>query len=425
MRRAFVTTASITDARKTSLPIDSKVPWEWEEKPSRGFFFESFVFGPWARTAEERVTLTIVAFTCLCNIGWVASYLLCGLWRSSAAAAVYFALSLANAFLLRTYSSTLFLHAQGALVFLCAGAVHWLGGGFAPTRGVIMWTVLAPLLDVLTNTVPSFKALGLWIASMIGLYTFGLGSPFVDTPEVAPEVFWLLNLLTPLVLSVGVVGMLNRQLQIEKERYRALLCNVMPPIVANRVLANPALQVAHEFSQASVVFIDVVHFTQWAQEVDASRLVSVLSDLFTLFDGLALRNGVEKIKTIGDCFLGAVGVPEQTTGALCASRISRCALDCVAALPEFNARHGTHLAVRVGIATGCLVGGVIGRTRIQFDIWGNCVNLASRVEGSSDTNRVSVCEKTRHLIGDQFECEDRGFVPLKGLGPTRLYYLVN
>jgi adenylate cyclase len=201
-----------------------------------------------------------------------------------------------------------------------------------PSRGVLMWSVLAPLLEVITTQLPSYLILAVWIGCISTIYNLDIENPFAKLPEESPDVFWLLNLMLPLALVVFVVGTLNRQLQLEKMRYRALLCNMMPRLVADRLLQYPKALIAHEFSHASVMFIDLVQFTQWTQQVCPSRLVSVLSDLFTLFDGIALQNGVEKIKTIGDCFLAAVGVPEQINSVAGANRMCKCALECVAAL---------------------------------------------------------------------------------------------
>jgi class 3 adenylate cyclase len=163
---------------------------------------------------------------------------------------------------------------------------------------------------------------------------------------------------------------------------------------------------------------DIVGFTTWAQRASPDRVVAMLDDLFTRLDDIAAEHGLEKIKTIGDSYMAVAGAPEpRDDHAAAAIEFARAMIDVVAD------RHGeddADLEVRIGIASGPVVGGVIGRQRLLFDLWGDTVNLASRMESSGVPGRIQVAETTRNLLADRYDFERRE-VDVKGFGRLTTY----
>jgi class 3 adenylate cyclase len=170
-----------------------------------------------------------------------------------------------------------------------------------------------------------------------------------------------------------------------------------------------------------VLFADLVGFSALANHTDAQELVSVLNDLFSRFDRLAGRLGLEKIKTIGDCYLVVGGLPEPR--ASLAADCAEMGLAMLAALADLNRDRGLALAVRIGMNSGPVVAGVIGSRKFTYDLWGATVNLADRVQSSGVPNRVNVSASTRELLQDKFRLTERGTVECKGVGRIATYLL--
>ncbi|HKB28265.1 MAG TPA: adenylate/guanylate cyclase domain-containing protein, partial [Candidatus Limnocylindrales bacterium] len=179
-------------------------------------------------------------------------------------------------------------------------------------------------------------------------------------------------------------------------------------------------RIAESYPATTVVFADIVGFTPWAQRTGPDRLVTLLDDLFRRFDLRAAELGVEKIKTVGDAYMAAAGAPvPRGDHAEAALTFARAMLGEVASWREAN---DLALQVRVGLASGAVVGGVIGHRRIVFDLWGDTVNTAARMESSGVPGRIQLAESTRALLDGRYAVEARQ-VDVKGLGPMTTYLL--
>jgi class 3 adenylate cyclase len=179
---------------------------------------------------------------------------------------------------------------------------------------------------------------------------------------------------------------------------------------------------ADRFEEVTVLFADLKGFTPLASTTPAPRLVEILNRLYREIDGLAAELGVEKIKTIGDAYMAAAGVPEATPGhAAAAASLGLAMLEAVA---RVNQELGLELQLRVGLHTGPAVAGVIGTHKFAYDLWGDAVNTASRMESHGVAGRVHLSEETRARLGDAFQVEERGEIEVKGKGPMRTYLLV-
>jgi class 3 adenylate cyclase len=203
----------------------------------------------------------------------------------------------------------------------------------------------------------------------------------------------------------------------ENER---LLLSILPAPVAARLMSSPD-SIADHFPQASVLFADLVNFTVLSGDMAPQPLVAMLDEIFTEFDALAARHRVEKIKTIGDCYMAVCGVPEPRPDH--AAALADLALEMVAAMQQFNRSHGTALQLRLGLHTGPVVAGVIGRSKFIYDLWGDTVNTASRMESTGVADRIQVTEAMQQTLAAQFELEARGEVEVKGKGRLRTWFL--
>lgn len=210
-------------------------------------------------------------------------------------------------------------------------------------------------------------------------------------------------------------------LEEERNRADALLRNILPLTIAER-LKGGAPRVVEYHDEVSVLFADVSGFTQLASELSPERLIEMLEALFRSFDELAELHGVEKIKTVGDAYMAAAGVPLPAIDH--AERVASLALAMVAACDHLGKKTGLLLQLRVGIHSGSAISGVIAQKKFAYDLWGDTVNTASRLESHSVAGRIQVTEETRARLAHRFEFEQGGSLYLKGKGQMTGYFLI-
>ena len=206
----------------------------------------------------------------------------------------------------------------------------------------------------------------------------------------------------------------------EQEKSELLLLNILPVAISER-LKGGEHRCADSHANVSVLFADLVGFTKMSQGMTAGQLVEVLHNLFSEFDQLVEQAGLEKIKTIGDCYMLAGGLPEARNDH--AKAVVATALLMLEAMARFNEAHNTDLMMRIGIHSGPVVAGVIGKHKFTYDLWGNSVNVASRMESSGTPGRVHISAQTAELLGNDFALESRGLVQAKGLGEVATFYV--
>jgi adenylate cyclase len=210
------------------------------------------------------------------------------------------------------------------------------------------------------------------------------------------------------------------ELRVEKGKTEALLLNILPGTIVSRIRKGD-IAIADSFPDATILFADLVDFTSLANKCSPARIVELLNTLFSAFDALAKRLKLEKIKTIGDAYMVAGGIPEESPGHALA--IADMALGMIDAVRETGKHFGEALEARIGIHSGEVVAGLIGQHRSIYDVWGDTVNTASRLESSGLPNRIQVSEATYQRVRDAFHCELRGPVALKGKGTMLTYFL--
>ena len=206
----------------------------------------------------------------------------------------------------------------------------------------------------------------------------------------------------------------------EREKSERLLLNILPSAIAGR-LKGGEKSIANGHATVTVMFADLCGFTALSRKTSPADLVSMLNGIFTAFDHIVEEHGVEKIKTIGDCYMLVGGIPLHRDDH--AAAVAECALEMIAALEAINRANGTELQMRVGIHTGPVVAGVIGKIKFTYDLWGDTVNVASRMESSGQPGRIHLSEQTAEQLQGRFLLEDRGFVECKGLGAVKTFFL--
>jgi class 3 adenylate cyclase len=208
----------------------------------------------------------------------------------------------------------------------------------------------------------------------------------------------------------------ERQLGQERERSDGLLLNVLPQVVVDQLKASSGRRIAEAFDEVTVIFVDAVGSTQQAARSSPDAFARALDELFGRFDDIAVRHGLEKIKTIGDAYMAVAGVPIPMADH--AGAAVEMALDVLREAGEVAWPSGEPIAVHVGVASGPAVAGVIGRRKFAYDLWGDTVNLASRLEESCEAGTVLVSESTAERLGDRYELAPTRTFELKGKGPT-------
>ena len=296
-------------------------------------------------------------------------------------------------------------------------------GGLAPSSGVILWSLLAPLGAVVFDRPSRAWA---WFAAFLVLLLVTVplaeARPEAELPRGAVLTFAVLNVAAVSLVAFTLVLTFARQREAAQGRVESLLLNILPDEIAQRLQVRPET-IADHFEEASILFADVVDFTPMSSRLHARELVDLLDRLFSSFDELVDYHGVEKIKTIGDCYMVAAGVPRPRPDHAhslvgLALEMRECAKACLPARGEGDLR------LRIGISSGPVVAGVIGRRRFIYDLWGDTVNMASRMESHGTPDEIQITRSTWELVRDDFVTERRGLVAVKGKGEVETWYLV-
>ena len=361
---------------------------------------------------------------------WGTLYLVVGT-PAGVAAYLYFLVSLAAIVIFsRTRDATTFLRIELVDILVAPTLSMVLVGGFLASGGVGLWGILAPLGALVFEGVRS--GLRWFVAFVIVFLASGIAGEITGGISELPGWFQT----TMIALNVTVAGAIlftllavfaqQREdaltaLRSEQAKSESLLLNILPRSIAERLKDDNAT-IADQFEAASILFADVVDFTPFSERLPAGEVVGILDHLFTHFDVLADRYGLEKIKTIGDCYMVAAGVPTPRPDH--AQALALMALDMREAMRESDEVAHFGLELRIGVNSGPVVAGVIGRKRFLYDLWGDAVNTASRMESHGTPGQIQVTASTRELLVDDFELEPRGTVTIKGKGAIETWYLI-
>jgi guanylate cyclase len=345
---------------------------------------------------------------------------------------VYFAISVASLVVFartKNFHSLLMVQLLDILVAPTAGG-QMLVGGFLPSGAVGLWGILAPLGALVFLEVR--RAVRWFVAFLVVFLLTGILGELLfadaDLPTWFTSTMLALNVCGAGAIAFTLLAFFANQrnaalqaLRAEQEKAEALLVNVLPSSIAERLKAD-GHRIADHFAEASILFADVVDFTPLAQRLSPAEMVGILDQLFSRFDELTELHGLEKIKTIGDCYMAVAGVPDPRPDH--ARKAALLALDMRAMLATSVVAGLPGLELRIGINSGPVVAGVIGRKRFLYDLWGDAVNIASRMESHGTPGEIQITRATFELVQDEFVCRQRGTIPVKGKGQMETWYLV-
>jgi adenylate cyclase len=383
------------------------------------------------RRSQKALLVTISALILPIAALWGALYLAFGS-PIGVVPFVYFAILLgAIVVFSRTRDFDLLLRV-GQLDILLAPTLSMIPlGGILRAGGVGIWGILAPLAALVFKDVRS--AVKWYVAWLVMFLGSGVAGAIIG-PVWEPVPTWFTTTMLALNIAVGgtmvftllaVFASQRRRalaaLRVEQAKAENLLLNILPRPIAEKLKAE-SQPIADQFESASILFADVVDFTPWSEGLPPAEVVGYLDRLFSHFDELAEQHGLEKIKTIGDCYMVAAGVPTPRRDH--ARALALMGLDMLQATTKADAIAHLGLELRVGINSGPVVAGVIGRKRFLYDLWGDAVNTASRMESHGTPGRIQITRATYELLADEFECEPRGPIPVKGKGEIEAWYLV-
>jgi len=376
------------------------------------------------RVRKVSLTLAAVTVTALA-VFWVGTYLVLGLPVSAAIPFSYQVISIASlAWFARTKDERFFRSSQLLLMMLLPFLLQWSLGGYVASSAVSLWALVAALGALFffspREAIP-------WFMVFIALTVIsGLAEPFVAQraaaiPTAVATTFFVLNVAGVAVTSYLLLQYAIRARDAAMASSEALLLNVLPKSIAERLKRDTGT-IAESHDEVTVLFADVVDFTPFTQRTAADRVVGTLDEIFSAFDRLADRHGLEKIKTIGDAYMAASGLPAHRADH--AEAAAEMALEMLAEVDRLAAALGFELRLRIGMDSGPVIAGVIGRRKFIYDLWGDTVNTASRMESHGLPGRIQVTEATHRRLRSAYRFEDRGVIEVKGKGEMRAYLLL-
>ncbi|MCB1963253.1 MAG: adenylate/guanylate cyclase domain-containing protein [Rhodocyclaceae bacterium] len=426
--------------------------------PTDEFSFHSLSFSQRLRNAgarpgdseETRLAKSLLVFaTGLMSIAsgvWLVLYWLTGPQLSSTLPFLFQILLAANlAYYIHSGNFTWFRFSQFALFLFFPFVAQWSMGNFISGSGVILWGLMAPIGAVfvmgLRESLPWFFAY-IFFTALTGFFDYMLvdmGGSMDAATAVSLRtsvVFFALNFIA---ISAIVYAMLRfafeekarvqhkleeamALLTEEQGRSERLLLNILPDSVARR-LKTENQTVADDFYSVTVMFADIVNFTQLASGMSAQAVFAMLNTVFCHFDELVEKHGLEKIKTIGDAYMVAGGLDARCKDP-CA-RMADLALEMRDSLTALSTAAGMPLALRIGIGTGPVVAGVVGKKKFIYDLWGDTVNMASRLAGDSNPNAIQCDRRTHMHLERRYRFDERTSLRLKGKGEVIVYRLTS
>jgi len=380
-------------------------------------------------TTEEALRKeTLVLFASVITVlsfVWVTTYAALGLYLAAAIPLAYQLFSVANLALFAKRKRYRFFRTWAlALALVLPFLLQLSLGGFLPSSAVVLWSFTAPLGALLFSG--RTEAVRWFVGFVV---VVGLSAAFdplltsADIPAAIVIVFFALNILgvtgTAFFLLTYFVRERERAaalVAVERERSERLLLNVLPAPIAERLKAGES-PIADRAPEVGVLFADIVGFTPLSERMQPDELVRLLDEVFSLFDALVAKHGLEKIKTIGDSYMVASGLLDGD--AHHAEQLAWAALEMQHAISRKSP-----LEIRIGIDIGPVVAGVIGRQKFIYDLWGDTVNTAGRMEAQGVPGAIQVTERAYQRLMPAFDLEERGMIEVRGKGPMRTYLLV-
>lgn len=339
-----------------------------------------------------------------------------------------------------------------AMVFATIPLLHRFGGLIAPVTLILTTYVSLSLVCWYIGTGSGLALFFVVVAAaavlVLGIEHLALASilvaigaalvitlQFTIPPDTGVQPRWwnafgfVTSVICACIMSIAAVWYALSEIEraekateVEYQRSESLLANILPASIASRLKNQSTSVIADGYADASVLFADIVGYTEWASQTAPAQLVQFLNRLYTDLDRLVDDHGLEKIKTSGDCYIVVSGVPERRQDHLQA--LARLALSMAAAVDGLSDPRGHRLRLRIGLGAGPVVAGVVGTRKFFYDVWGDAVNVASRMESTGIEGKIQVPEVVHGRLKDHFVLEERGEVAVKGKGVMRTWFLI-
>jgi guanylate cyclase len=378
------------------------------------------------RRVEKFAIFLVASACCLAGVVWTAMYYVVFGPGFTTWLPLLFLVCVGSSLVIShlTRNHWIAVYSQIICIIYITALIQWSIGGAFESGLVMIWAFLGPLIALMFFSVRQsvgwllLYLLNITITLVFNDYFASHGQGVSD--EVSMFFFWM-NLSIASVVVFVFAGYFVISAVNEREKANRLLLNVLPKEIAP-ALKSGTRSIAEHYDSASVLFADIVGSTPLFSRLTPDEAVEWLNEVFSLLDTLVEQHGLEKIRTIGDSYMVAAGVPVPDRKH--AQAIGDFALEMMAALNQAPARNGQRLAFRVGINSGPLVAGVIGQSKFHYDLWGDTVNTASRMESHGQPGKVQVTQATYELLKDDFEFVARGPINVKGKDTMETYFLV-
>ena len=392
---------------------------------------------------EEKLSGDMLVFSTalmmVASMLWLAIYWSFGQRYSTLIPMVFLLASLCTiVFFLKTRQLALFCLMQLTLFLFTPFVLQWTMGNFVNSSGVSLWALLAPVGAIVIlgtrESVPWFVAY-IFMTAMSGMFDYVLqwDTKQLDMRTVA--VFFALNFVSISAMVYVLLWYFSREkiklreavdaqgraVSMEKELSDRLLLNILPEPIAIR-LKRQETNIADGHADVTVMFADIVNFTHMSEEMSPNETVHLLNDIFSEFDMLAEKHGIEKIKTIGDAYMAAGGLRNVTSQYVDA--MADMALQMQAFVARYTAPNGEKMSLRVGLATGAVVAGVIGRRKFSYDLWGDTVNVAARMSSEAHPGLIQVDAVTYRRLHNRYAFDEMQQIDVKGKGMMQVYNLL-
>jgi len=396
-----------------------------------------------AMSAEDKLSGDMLLFSTglmmFASVLWLAIYWSFGQRFSTLIPLTFQLVSVCTiVFYLKTRRLASFCLIQLSLFLFTPFVLQWSIGNFVNASGVSLWALLAPVGAIVImgtrESVPWFVAY-IFMTAMSGMFDYVLqwDVKLLDMKTVA--VFFVLNFVSISAMVYVLLWYFSREkgklrdaieqqshaVSAERDLADRLLLNILPEPIADR-LKRQETNIADGHADVTVMFADIVNFTQMSEEMSPNETVHLLNDIFSEFDNLVERYGIEKIKTVGDAYMAAGGLRHGSMNYVDA--MADIAIEMHAYVARYVAPTGTKLNLRIGLATGPVVAGVIGRRKFSYDLWGDTVNVASRMATEAQAGHTQVDLITFRRLHNRYRFDDAHQIQVKGKGPMQVYNLL-
>ncbi len=392
---------------------------------------------------EEKLAGDMLVFSTalmmVASMLWLAIYWGFGQRFSTLIPLIFLLTSLCTiVFFLKTRKLPIFCLSQLTLFLFTPFVLQWTMGNFVNSSGVSLWALLAPVAAIVIlgtrESVPWFVAY-IFMTAMSGMFDYILPLDIKQLDMRTVAVFFVLNFVSISAMVYVLLWYFSREkaklveavdaqsqaVSLEKELSDRLLLNILPEAIAVR-LKRQETNIADGHADVTVMFADIVNFTHMSEEMSPNETVNLLNDIFSEFDLLAEKHGIEKIKTIGDAYMAAGGL--RNANSQYVDAMADMALQMQAFVSRYTAPNGEKMSLRVGLATGAVVAGVIGRRKFSYDLWGDTVNIAARMSSEAQPGLTQVDAVTYRRLHNRYEFEEMRQIHVKGKGQMHVYNLL-